>query len=151
MMEELCTCGSLPLVGHCPGGVGPEHTASLSLLPFLMPLFLYIFRGAKVDRLAFGLFSESVTLYEIAALLCPWGELNSGFPYSAIRIPHPGHTFLILMKSKFSVLLSWIVLLAVYIYFLRFMYFIVFIIFIVFITFILYLLLYLCIHVFTSE
>lgn len=77
---------SLLLVNHHNGGMSPDQTTSLPLLPFSIWLFLYSFNCGRAVLLAFRLSSERVTPYVVAALGCPWAEVSSEPSYSPILI-----------------------------------------------------------------
>lgn len=63
---------TLLLVGHHAGGVYPDQTTSLSLLPVSMWLFLYVFSCGRPVLLVFRSVSEAGSI-GVVVLVCPRG------------------------------------------------------------------------------
>lgn len=68
----------------CSRGVGPGQIASLPLLPISVWILLSIFSCGKSCLLVFRSFSEIVSFWIVATLVCPLEKVSPKSSYSAI-------------------------------------------------------------------
>ena len=82
--ETLCSCDIPGACGSLCQGCESQPDFVLALLSISKCLFLYIFSCERAFLLVFRSSSETVGLYVVVALMCPW-ELSS--EYFTILIP----------------------------------------------------------------
>ena len=67
---EPLQCNYPPVVGHPPGGKGPDYIASPPFLPVLLWFVPYVFSCRRSFLVGCGLFSSMVVLQIILILVC---------------------------------------------------------------------------------